>query len=295
MNERSNEYNNKKELLSKLSLDDFNNLNLQKDNLAYFLKKFIIKNEKDRIYIGKLISDEKTIKLDNIKELDKIAQNISYTNDYIKAIENYCEDLNLELLNKIEKKFSYKLVIGLGDPSVTETAITLHHTYGVPYIPGQALKGSARNYFLESYYNIEAKRFIDEESYNLDLKITYRNMYKYIFGDDIHGEDNEKGAVIFFDTFPLNKVNIEKDVMTPHYGNYYRNGQDPIDEFSPNPISFYTIKNTQFNFMIAINKNKLNLDYDKYQYLKKFTIGLFKSMLEEHGIGAKTALGYGYF
>src|SRR5450755_4152288 len=43
-------------------------------------------------------------------------------------------------------KTNGRMVIGLGDESVLETSIALHHTYGVPYIPGSALKGLAASY-----------------------------------------------------------------------------------------------------------------------------------------------------
>src|SRR6266849_7725980 len=39
-----------------------------------------------------------------------------------------------------------RMIVGLGDESVLETSITLHKTYGVPYIPGSALKGLAASY-----------------------------------------------------------------------------------------------------------------------------------------------------
>src|SRR5258706_3964206 len=39
-----------------------------------------------------------------------------------------------------------RIVLGLGDESAIETAVTVHHTYGVPYIPGSALKGLAAAY-----------------------------------------------------------------------------------------------------------------------------------------------------
>lgn len=39
-----------------------------------------------------------------------------------------------------------RLVVGLGSESTLETAITLHRNYGVPFIPGSALKGLARAY-----------------------------------------------------------------------------------------------------------------------------------------------------
>src|SRR5438034_11037837 len=39
-----------------------------------------------------------------------------------------------------------RMIVGLGDESVLETSIILHRTYGVPYIPGSALKGLAASY-----------------------------------------------------------------------------------------------------------------------------------------------------
>lgn len=48
-------------------------------------------------------------------------------------------------LIEFEAKLNDKLVIGLGGHSVYETDITLHHIYGVPYIPASAIKGSFRN------------------------------------------------------------------------------------------------------------------------------------------------------
>src|SRR5437588_10451823 len=39
-----------------------------------------------------------------------------------------------------------RMVVGLGSESVLEASICLHRTYGVPYIPGSALKGLAASY-----------------------------------------------------------------------------------------------------------------------------------------------------
>lgn len=43
-------------------------------------------------------------------------------------------------------RVSWRLVLGLGLPSPFETGIALHHVYGVPVIPGSALKGLARDW-----------------------------------------------------------------------------------------------------------------------------------------------------
>ena len=39
-----------------------------------------------------------------------------------------------------------RLIIGLGGESPLETGLTLHHTFGVPIIPGSAIKGLAAHY-----------------------------------------------------------------------------------------------------------------------------------------------------
>src|SRR6266702_2303534 len=40
----------------------------------------------------------------------------------------------------------WRMVVGLGGETVLETDLTLHHLYGIPYIPGSALKGLTRAY-----------------------------------------------------------------------------------------------------------------------------------------------------
>lgn len=49
---------------------------------------------------------------------------------------------------------SWRLVVGLGLPSPLETGIVLHHVYGVPVIPGSALKGLTRAWRLRSIAEI---------------------------------------------------------------------------------------------------------------------------------------------
>ena len=43
------------------------------------------------------------------------------------------------------EKTKSRLIVGLGDESVYETSIRLHRNYGVPYIPGSALKGITKH------------------------------------------------------------------------------------------------------------------------------------------------------
>lgn len=53
----------------------------------------------------------------------------------------------------VELAFSNRLLIGLSNPSLWESGITLNPTYGTPVIPGSACKGLARH-FAESHLHV---------------------------------------------------------------------------------------------------------------------------------------------
>ena len=153
--------------------------------------------------------------------------------------------------------------------------------------------------------------------------------YKYKTCDTALAKDHQ-GKVWFFDAFPLSKPEIEVDIMNPHYGDYYNstNPEPPADYLKPNPITFLTVgeKDSEenplrFQFLIGI-KGTDNAPIGENSKLFKDTNGepikvrskdvselvdasadtplsaigeaWLKKALEEHGIGAKTAVGYGY-
>ncbi|WP_243189977.1 type III-B CRISPR module RAMP protein Cmr6 [Clostridium faecium] len=280
-----------------LDISNFKGLRQDEFNLKYSLQKNVVREsgKKERRYLGKIKTNNEKIK--GIGEIERLNPNYhqSIVEEYIYSIKEYCRELDFSV-TEIEGITSYRLVVGLGNPSVTETSMTLHNIYGIPYIPGQALKGVVRSYFLQLYSNIEKNEFnkitIDNKKYD------FKKMYKWIFGEDISEDDNNKGNLIFFDSFPTSKITVERDIMTPHYTDYYENGKDPIDIFEPNPISFYTVKDTKFNFMFALSKKEINISEDEfidYKNFKSFILELIQNAFEEHGIGAKTSIGYGYF
>src|SRR5205085_10984928 len=78
-----------------------------------------------------------------------------------------------------EAEVKGRMIVGLGSESVLETSITLHHTYGVPYIPGSALKGLAANYTRQRLGEHWQKG---------------SPAYKVIFGDT-----DDAGYITFFD------------------------------------------------------------------------------------------------
>ncbi len=205
--------------------------------------------------------------------------------------DKYCTDfdssfyyINIEKLKLQKKSFESniadKLIIGLGGASVYETSITLHHIYGVPYVPASAIKGSFRSYIIYKYFENDEQTALQE------------NWFVDIFGDQ-----KEQGKVYFFDAFAIDSsLKIEKDIMNPHYPDYYtKENKYPTDDQNPTPINFLSIKG-KFKFIFGVKEKDTNkIIGTKKTKILEFIEEELQNSLKEFGIGAKTSIGYGYF
>jgi CRISPR-associated protein Cmr6 len=99
-----------------------------------------------------------------------------------------------------------------------------------------------------------------------------------------------QGNLTFFDALPTEKPTLQPDVMNPHYPDYYSKKSAPTDTQSPIPVFFLTVAKTSFRFIIGSKKWNL----DSTQFWDKTIEEWLVDALQEHGIGAKTAVGYGY-
>ncbi|RME80946.1 MAG: type III-B CRISPR module RAMP protein Cmr6 [Planctomycetota bacterium] len=183
----------------------------------------------------------------------------------------------------------WRMVLGLGGASVYEVSMTLHHIYGVPYLPGSSIKGITRSWVIQEFYGG------DEEQASKD------KAFQWVFGSK-----EDQGGILFLDAFPesLSDDMIQVDVMNPHYSDYYSEPPDkarkpPADYYNPVPIYFLTVENTDFHFYLALPplkrrniETKSNWQGKDWDLLELASHWLFEA-LSIHGIGAKTALGYG--
>lgn len=211
--------------------------------------------------------------------------------------DNICtnqQDKAKALCPKTEIKnlsIDWRLTIGLGNESVYETSITLHHIYGIPYIPASAIKGVVHHWAIDQ---LKEKA---ENKENPEILSRKQKEIKDIFGAEwdfknpvnpvILSENNEQGKIIFFDAFPCSEPTIEPDIMNNHYNDYYGGDKPPTDFQNPNPVLFLTVKDTSFQFIIGV-RNTENED------LLTTAKDWLKNALTQKGIGAKTAVGYGY-
>ena len=68
----------------------------------------------------------------------------------LKELGLYCESREMSV--------DWRLVVGLGGAAVYETAMTLHHVYGIPYLPGSAVKGVTRSRAVAVEWMVQAMR-----------------------------------------------------------------------------------------------------------------------------------------
>ena len=262
-----------------LKLNKCVNFIFDKDKEEAILYKSEYKDKNDNNKLKKLEID---FNFENLKKM------IGELKNRQTKIKESLEQQNYKI-KTVKLKPDWRLIVGLGNESVYETSMTLHHIYGIPYIPGSAVKGVTRGFIITD-------KFGEDENGNVDLKNAEERALQDRGFCDIFGDQKHKGEIIFFDAYPLTKPQIKVDVMNPHYSPYYSDSSGktpPADHHNPNPIFFLTIADTEFEFMMGI-KEKDNTPIQKGGSLLEVAHEYMKKALNEHGIGAKTAVGYGY-
>lgn len=167
------------------------------------------------------------------------------------------------------------LAIGLGNESVTEVGLTLHHTYGMPVIPGSALKGLCRR---------GANLLPDENKLSPEA-------FAVLFGKNGEGEDSASHCVFWdawYDPTSVAGQPFLRDTITVHHPDYYgkRDGAFPTDFDDPNPVPFLVIK-PGAKFVFAVSSP----DKEWAVYAQE----LLGWSIANLGVGGKTNAGYGYF
>lgn len=160
-----------------------------------------------------------------------------------------------------------RMIVGLGDERVLETAITLHHTYGVPFIPGSALKGVAASYARQRLGDAWA---LGSPAYEVLFGTTASAGYITFFDALYEPDSGHEGQPLW------------PDVITVHHPDYYGNqNKPPADWDSPNPVSFLSATGT---YLIALAGPP--------QWVAT-TFEILHLALKDIGVGAKTSSGYG--
>ncbi len=223
------------------------------------------------LWIDKFLrkQDNDGSKSDHFKEVqDKITLPEGYREAFNRRMEMLTFSANDDgrVCKAVPAETLGRMAVGLGQKGVVEAGMTLERTWGVPVIPGSSLKGIAA---------VAARSSVDVAWHKNG------ESYKALFGDN-----DEKGAVCFHDAWwkPEGTAKpLHLDIMTVHHPDYYQRTDDtpPSDMDSPIPIPFLSVTG-KFEIMLEGPEAWVDAAFQ-----------LLKRGLKQHGIGAKTAGGYG--
>ena len=159
-----------------------------------------------------------------------------------------------------------RFVTGLGRSHPVENGFAWHPTLGTPCLPGSSIKGAVR-----AWAKLNATPPVSCET------------VQRLFGGPESG-----GRVSFLDAVPVAPVQLESDVMTPHYAGWTEK-KPPGDWRSPTPIPFLVAAaETPFLFGVMPRSDPADADLGE-------AMSWLCSALAWSGSGAKTAVGYGRF
>ncbi|HEX9640386.1 MAG TPA: type III-B CRISPR module RAMP protein Cmr6 [Candidatus Krumholzibacteria bacterium] len=252
---------------------------------------------------------------DNRRPWLEMLANIAVSTDYVRSFERWKQSFSSEGDRLAELTLASRLLIGHGNASASDVGLTVHHTWGVPIIPGTALKGLVAHYVDATYGPTDSDKKPWEQQGDESTRVNYQGVtwnqrriergpgavYRALFGapdasdDDAMSEHGfeagaSAGLVTFHDALyvPDSLANNEPfaaDVLTVHQKGYYDSSgrSAPNDYDSPNPVAFLTVRpGAQLLFAISGPADWTELAEQ-----------LLRDALKHWGVGGKTSAGYG--
>lgn len=195
------------------------------------------------------------------------------------------------------------LVLGLGGAHPTEKGFRFDWNLGLPMIPASGIKGVVRLAFLVNALRESREEF--EEKYGgpewekvRDKGILPEPASSFFGSGGEKKDEARRGKVIFLDAYPASLPRLKAEIMNCHYPDYLNPGEQnkrgPTEDQRPNPQKFWAVdpevkKDEPLQFIFRIMHR--DLSETQQDSLEK----ALRAALEEHGLGAKTAIGHGRF
>jgi CRISPR-associated protein Cmr6 len=165
-----------------------------------------------------------------------------------------------------EGRTTGRFVTDLRAEGVFEANIRLHHTYGVPLVPGAGLKGALRSFVKHSLGQPEAAAFLFGAMGSAGFAKIYDAWWVPV---EENGQTPNPLAL---------------DVISVHHADYYGGRAAPTDFDQPIPMHHVTAQGKFWFVLEAPNR-------EWAAYLEKILI----RALASGGVGAKKTSGYGGF
>lgn len=172
---------------------------------------------------------------------------------------------------------SSPLIVGLGRANAMESGFTLDRLTGAPHIPGSSVKG-----LLHAAARLTAAGDLAGDAAFWGEQETR-----------IFGTTETPGQYAFFDAYPSRWPELELDVLTPHYQDYYRphGAEAAADWEDPVPVHFLRVqRGVEISFWIGARSGVQAAEGDLAALER-----LLGTALDWIGIGGKRSSGYGWF
>ncbi len=203
----------------------------------------------------------------------------------------------------VEVEAASRLLVGHGNPSATDVGLTLHRTWGVPVIPGSALKGLLAHW-MEATFGPEPGEDEPERLPFVGVAWEGRRIrngpgavHRALFGApeaeealDGRPKEAQRGLVFVHDALwvpdtPEPGSPLALDVLTVHQKGYYdtAGGHSANDWEGPNPVTFLSVR-PGARFLVALSGPADWTAFARDRLLEA---------LAEWGVGGKTSSGYG--
>jgi CRISPR type III-B/RAMP module RAMP protein Cmr6 len=232
-----------------------------------------------------------------------------------KTLASY-GDNGFSIIAKLEGRMAINLAEGL----IQNAGICLDRLFGLPYIPGSAVKGIARHSALWNIKELNqdkredalitfAKTFgfgtVETRHPKSDLawalddrqdKLKFEQFVDRLKAETKAMDNSLQGGISFFPAYPISPdAKIVVDLTNAHYPDYYRsqNLRD-LSKENPRPNPFPVVeKGTSFSFLAVVNGT--GFQHSNPSGLLEIAKDSLSHALTRNGVGAKTAAGYGWF
>jgi CRISPR-associated protein Cmr6 len=235
--------------------------------------------------------------------------------DYARAFERWRTSFRSPGDRVFELALASRLLIGHGNASAIDVGISVHRSWGVPVIPGSALKGLVAHYVDAVYGPDNPEKAPWEQTGDERARADYQGVvwrgrriergpgavYRALFGaPESDGDEAMRahgieagpsaGVVVFHDALYVPQSCADDkpfaaDVLTVHQKAYYDSdgASWPNDYDSPNPVAFLTVR-PGARMLVALSGPA-----DWTGLAER----LLRDALDRWGVGGKTSAGYG--
>ena len=199
---------------------------------------------------------------------------------------------------EIKARLGGRMIVDPSGSLIEHAGMKLHPHFGMPFVPGSSVKGVARHAAWCDWRDADE---VDKPAIATNIASVFGYPTNEKDLDDAlakEGTTVQAGTVMFFAAYPTGAASLVMDIVNVHHREYYlrMKGDDDqllypvaLDDEQPVPNFFPAVeKDAEFRFAIAPTDRATEADM-------KFAEKALVSAIALHGVGAKTAAGYGWF